>query len=268
MTCIPPLLPGVFERLPGGRNLCSKGPRGLKFVMHIVTPSWGADHQNFNKNFDEKKNIFCLISPTHFPAYNSCSTCTRGLKFVMRIDPPHAGPTTSFLFQNSRTFFLFFKKKHVPWRVLLCLITGVLMDLDTWNSLCILTPLMQIRLPHSCYHTRSVAKGCVIGITGILFFFPFFFTVSHVYSHLIGRYMTAYAATERWCPALLLRQTSRAHIFRSNGGMGLKIGMYSNPPMGGRQPNFQKNIGPKKVFVLLPLIRCRLISRVPTVLRG
>ena len=44
-----------------------------------------------------------------------------------------------------------------------------------------------------------------------------------------------------------------AHIFRSNGAMGLKIGMYSNPPMGGRQPNFQKKISAqKKVFVLLP----------------
>ena len=84
----------------------------------IVTPSWGADPLNFKKQFDDF--FFCLISPTYFPAYNSCSTCTRGLKFVMLIDPPHARPTTTFLFQNSTKivhFFNFFKKKSVPSRV-------------------------------------------------------------------------------------------------------------------------------------------------------
>ena len=52
---------------------------------------------------------------------------------------------------------------------------------------------------------------------------------------------------------MLLLQTWKAHIFRSNGAMGLKICMYSNPTMGGRQPKFQKKLSAQKnVFVLLP----------------
>ena len=43
-----------------------------------------------------------------------------------------------------------------------------------------------------------------------------------------------------------------AHIFRSNGAMGLKICMYSNPPMGGRQPTYQKKLSTqKKSFCLI-----------------
>ena len=86
---------------------------GWNFLC-IVTPSWGADNQNFKKK--STKNFFLsLISPTHYPAYNFCSKGPRGLKFVMRIDPPHAEPTTTFLFQNSTKIvhFFNFQKKHV-----------------------------------------------------------------------------------------------------------------------------------------------------------
>ena len=81
------------------RNFCSRGPRGLKFFMHSH-PLMGGRPPKFKKK--STKFFFCLISPTHFPAYNSCSRGTRGLKFVMRIDPPHAGPTTTFLFIFSK----------------------------------------------------------------------------------------------------------------------------------------------------------------------
>ena len=57
------------------------------------------------------------------------------------------------------------------------------------------------------------------------------------------------------CVCRLLRLTLKAHIYRSNGAMGLKICMYSNPPMGGRQPNFQKKISAqKKVLSYYPRI--------------
>ena len=104
-----------FGQLP--RNLCSRGPRGLKFFMHSH-PLMGGRQPKF-----QQKNLrifFCLISPTYFAAYNSCSKGPTGLKFVMRSDPPHAGPTTTFLFTNSSKidhFFNFFKKKSVPSRV-------------------------------------------------------------------------------------------------------------------------------------------------------
>ena len=42
-----------------------------------------------------------LLIPLTAQPYNFCSKSPRGLKFVMRIDPPHAGPTTTFLFFNS-----------------------------------------------------------------------------------------------------------------------------------------------------------------------
>ena len=78
----------------------------------MVTPSWGADNQNFKKK-STKKKLFCLISPTHNPARNSCSKGARGLKFVMRIDPPPAEATITFLFQNATKIFIFstFSKK-------------------------------------------------------------------------------------------------------------------------------------------------------------
>ena len=109
---IPPLLRGVFRATSVCRNLCSRGPRGLKFFMHSH-PLMGGRPPKFQQKIRRKKFFFFrLISPTHFPAYNSCSTCTRCLKFVMRIDSPHAGPTITFLFQNSTKivhFFGFFK---------------------------------------------------------------------------------------------------------------------------------------------------------------
>ena len=97
----------------GTRNLCSRGPRGLKFFMHSH-PLMGGRPPKFQQKIRRKKNFFRLISPTHYPAHNSCSKGPRGLKFVMRIDHPHVGPTTTFLFQNSTKivhFFNFFKKK-------------------------------------------------------------------------------------------------------------------------------------------------------------
>ena len=86
-----------FERLHRARNLCSRGPRGLKFFMHSH-PLMGGRPPKFQQKIRRKKIFFCLISPTHYPAHNSCSKGPRGLKFVMRIDHPHVGPTTTFLF--------------------------------------------------------------------------------------------------------------------------------------------------------------------------
>ena len=81
---------GVFRATSWARNLCSRGPRGLKFFMHSH-PLMGGRPPKFQKKIRRKKFFLCLISPTHFLACNSCSTCTRGLKFVMRIDPPSCG---------------------------------------------------------------------------------------------------------------------------------------------------------------------------------
>ena len=83
-------------------------------------------------------------------------------------------------------------------------------------------------------------------------FFSVWMYAMYVRHFLIG---SSYSAPCAAIATLLLTGllTSKAHIFRSNGAMGLKVCMYSNPPMGGRQPKFQKKISAqKKVFVLLP----------------
>ena len=63
---IPPFLRGVFERIPGGRNLCSRGPRGLKFFMHSH-PLMGGRPPKFQKKYANFFDIR-LINPTHCPA--------------------------------------------------------------------------------------------------------------------------------------------------------------------------------------------------------
>ena len=141
---------------------------GWNFLC-IVTPSWGADHQNFNKKFDEKKFFFCLISPTHFPAYNSCSKGPRCLKFVMRIDSPHAGPTTTFLFQNSTKIVHFFEKKYI---LKLVLISPT--HYPAYN-LCSKCPrglkfVMRIHAPHAGPNTTFL----FLNLTKIVHFFNFF----------------------------------------------------------------------------------------------
>ena len=115
-----PLLRAVcFGRLHGYRNFCSRCPRGLNFFMHSHPPHGGQTTKISKKNSTIFFS-FCLISPTHFPTYNSCSTCTRGLKFVMRIDPPHAEPTTTCLcFKRSTkiaSFLQLFEDYTVLWR--------------------------------------------------------------------------------------------------------------------------------------------------------
>ena len=46
---------GVFRSTLKARNLRFRGPRVLKFSMHIH-PHMGADIQNFREKFDEKKS--------------------------------------------------------------------------------------------------------------------------------------------------------------------------------------------------------------------
>ena len=132
-----------FQPTSKARSLCSRGPRDLKCFMHSH-PLMVVDNQNFTQKIRRKKNVFCLISPTHYPAYNSCSKSPRGLKFVMRIDPPHADENCSF-------FSTFNKKQFLREFSLLRLITYVLRVLGVWNWLCVLTPLMWDRLPHFCF---------------------------------------------------------------------------------------------------------------------
>ena len=100
---------------------CVLGVLGGWNFLCKFTPSWGADNQNFREKFDEKN---CRISPTHYPAHNSCSKGPRGLKFVMRIDPPHAGPTTTFLFLNSTNIVHFFILKKNIKKILLIPLTA------------------------------------------------------------------------------------------------------------------------------------------------
>ena len=135
----------AFRATSWTRNLSSRGLRWLKFVMHSH-PLMGGRPPKFHKKIDEKNVSYflCLISPTHFPAYNSCSTCTKGLKFVMRIDRPHAGSTITFCFKIWRKLIIFStfskKKTFLGDFALLRLITSVLMDLGVWNALCVFIP--------------------------------------------------------------------------------------------------------------------------------
>ena len=91
-------------------NLCSKGPRGLKFVTDIGPPHAGS---TTTFSFKIRQNFsFCKFEcPSS--AYVPMCADPRGLKSVFRIRHPHVGPTSTFVFVNSTKifhFFNFFKK--------------------------------------------------------------------------------------------------------------------------------------------------------------
>ena len=167
---------GVFRATSWARNLCSRGPRGLKFFMHSH-PLMGGRPPKFQKKNSTKKFFFRLISPTYYPAHNSCSTCTRGLKFVMRNDPPHVGPTTTFSFKKLTKIvhlFNFLKKKTIPWRV----------PTSSPHNFCSNGPrVLQFVM---CSHTRHAGPTTAflfLNLTKIVRFFNFFKNVFKINSY-------------------------------------------------------------------------------------
>ena len=61
-SCIPPLLPGVFRVTSRSRNLCSRGPRGLKFFMHSH-PLMGGRPPKFQQKIRRKIFFLVLLVP-------------------------------------------------------------------------------------------------------------------------------------------------------------------------------------------------------------
>ena len=107
------LLPGAILGDFHGPVTCVLGVlEGWNFLC-IVTPSWGADHQNFKKKFDEKI-FFCLISPTHYPAHNSCSTVLGVWNLLCVLTPLMRDRLPHFCFKIRRKLFIFstFSKKN------------------------------------------------------------------------------------------------------------------------------------------------------------
>ena len=154
----------LCERRVNVRIFFFRGPSGLKFFMCIewcdVTPAWRAWQRKFQQQKIDWKFFFSGLLVPLSTRLITCVLRVLGVwKLLCVLDPPHAEPTTTFLFQNSTKgifhFFNFSKKTEFLRELsLLRLITYVLRVLGVWNLLCVLTPLMWDRLPHFCFKIR------------------------------------------------------------------------------------------------------------------
>ena len=132
-----------FGRLHGPVTCVLGVLEGWNFLC-IVTPSWGADHQNFKKKFDEKKFFFVLLVPLTFRLITHVLRVLGVWNLLCALTPLMRDRLPHFCLKNWRKLFIFStflkKKPFLGEFPLLRLITSVLMDLGVWNLLCVFTP--------------------------------------------------------------------------------------------------------------------------------
>ena len=133
---------GVFRAASWARNLCSRGPRGLKFFMHSH-PLMGGRPPKFQKKIRRKNFFFVLLVPLTIRLITPVLRVLGVWNLLCVLTPLMRDRLPHFCFKNSTKivhFFNFFKKKPFLGEFpLLRLITSVLMDLGVWNLLCVFT---------------------------------------------------------------------------------------------------------------------------------
>ena len=138
-SCVPH---AVFRATSGGRNFCSRGPRGLKFFMHSH-PLMGGRLPKFQKKIRRKKIFFVLLVPLTFRLITHVLRALGVWNLLCVLTPLMRDRLPHFCFKIRRKLFIFStfskKKTFIGEFPLLRLITSVLIDLCVWNLLCVFT---------------------------------------------------------------------------------------------------------------------------------